>query len=67
MCSNLAPLDLVNHVVITEFPVRILRERAVICRESFFLLYELSDRTEDPFHFRLYSVSNILYKHYSLN
>ena len=38
MCSNWAPLDLVKHVVLTEFLVEMLRERAVICRE-FFLFY----------------------------
>ena len=35
MCSNWAPLDLVKHVVLTEFLVKILRERAVICRGRF--------------------------------
>ena len=39
MGSNCAPLDLVKHVVLTEFPVKILRERAVICRECFIFYY----------------------------
>ena len=39
MCSNWAPLDLVKHVVLTEFLVKILRERAVVCRECFFFYY----------------------------
>ena len=51
--------------MLIEFLVKILRERAVICRECF--LFQLSERTKDPLHFRLYSVSNILYKHYSHN
>ena len=36
MCSNWAPLDLVKHFVLIEILVKILRERAVICRECFF-------------------------------
>ena len=39
MCSNWAPLDLVKHVVLTEFLMKILRERAVVCRECFFFYY----------------------------
>ena len=39
MCSNWAPLDLVKHVVLTEFLVKILRERAVVCHECFFFYY----------------------------
>ena len=35
MCSNWAPLNLVKHVVLIEFLVKILRERAMICRECF--------------------------------
>ena len=39
MCSNWAPLDLVKHVVLTEFLMKILRERAVVCRECYFFYY----------------------------
>ena len=46
MCSNGAPLDLVKHVVLTEFLVKILRERAVICRESFLFSRQLSNRID---------------------
>ena len=50
----------------TEFLVKILGERAVICRGCFLFLLQLSDRTED-LHFRLYFVSNTLYKHHFHN
>ena len=60
MCSKRALLDPVKHAVLIEFLMKILRERAVICREYFFFFLQLSDRTEDLPHFRLYSVSNIL-------
>ena len=36
MCSKRALLDPVKHAVLIEFLVKILRERAVICRECFF-------------------------------
>ena len=39
MCSNWAPLDLVKHFVLIEILVKILSERAVICREFFFFDY----------------------------
>ena len=39
MHSNWAPLDLVKYVVLTEFLVKILRERAMICREYFIFYY----------------------------
>ena len=39
MCSNYAPLDLEKHVMLTEFLVKFLRERAVICRECFLFYY----------------------------
>ena len=32
-------LDLVIHVVLTEFPLKILRDRAEICRECFLFYY----------------------------
>ena len=39
MCWNWAPLNLVKHVVLIEFFVKIVRERAVICRECSFFCY----------------------------
>ena len=33
----------------------------------FLFLSQLSDKTDDRLHFRLYSVRNILYKHHSHN
>ena len=38
MCSN-PPLDLVKHVVLTEFPVKIVWKRVVIFRERFPFYY----------------------------
>ena len=38
MCSN-PPLDLVKHIVLTEFPMKIVWERAVIFRERFPFYY----------------------------
>ena len=56
-----------KHVVLTEFLVKISMERALICRECFLFITIFGYRTEDPLHFRLYSVSNILYTHHSHN
>ena len=47
MCSNWAPLDLVKHVVLTEFLVKILWQRAVICHECFLFYCKLSNGTEE--------------------
>ena len=49
-----------KHVVLTEFLLKILRERDLSSVFPFSL--QLSNRTGD-LHFRLYSVSNILDKH----
>ena len=39
MCLKRALPDPVKHAVLIEFLVKILRERAVICREYFFFFY----------------------------
>ena len=61
MCSNWAPQDLVKHVVLTEFLLKILRESDLSW--VFPLLLQLSSKTGDLLHFRLYFVSNTLDKH----
>ena len=50
---------------ITVLIVKILRERAVICRNVFLFLLKLSNRMVDFLDFRLYSVSNILEQNHS--
>ena len=60
MYSNWAPQDLVKHVVLTEFLLKILRESDLSW--LFPLLLQLSSKTGD-LHFLLYFVSNTLDKH----